>query len=82
MNENEYFETSDLSLVAALCSFGAKIEALERNNGPRVVFYIKREKGLDQLVRVFYARELQVDPLTYYNCLRDAKSRLYGSPIE
>lgn len=82
LNENDYFESSDLSLVAALVAFGAKIETVERSNGPRAVFYIRREKGLEGLVQGFYARELQVEPLAYYNALRDAKTRLYGPPIE
>lgn len=77
LHENEYFETSDLSLVAALCCFGAVIESVDRS-APRAVFYIRREKGLDGLIQGFWAHELQVDPLLYFNCLKEAKSRLYG----
>ncbi len=82
LNVNDFFESSDLSLVATLTCLGAKIEAVERNSGPRAIFYVRREKGLDALVQGFYARELQVEPLAYYNALRDAKTRLYGPPIE
>ena len=78
MSDDIYYETSDLSLVSALCCFGAKIEAVEHNNGPRATFYIRREKGLDGLVEAFFAHTLQVDPLLYFNCLREAKTRLYG----
>ena len=81
-NVYEYFESSDLPLIAALCSFGANIEAVERGGGPRVTFILKRERGMDQLVQAYYARELKVEPLTYFQALRDAKSRLYGPPIE
>jgi hypothetical protein len=77
MGENDYFETSDLALVATLCSFGAKIEAVERYSGSRATFYIKREKGLDGLVEAFWAHELKVDPLVYFACLKEAKTRLY-----
>lgn len=78
MDENEKYETSDLSLVAALCCFGATIAAVERGNGSRAVFYLHHEKGLEGLVRAFWAHSLQVDPLTYFNCLKEAKTRLYA----
>lgn len=80
-NENYVFETSDLSLVAALITHGAKIVSVERNNGPRATFYIRREKGLDGLVEAFWAHALQVEPLTYFNALKEAKSRLYGPSV-
>ena len=80
--ENEYFESSNLSLVGTLCVFGAAIEGVNRNDGHRAIFYIKHEKGLERLVQAFYARELKVEPLAYYNALRDVKSRLYATPIE
>ncbi len=81
INENELFETSDLSLVAALCCFGAKIDAVERNSGPRATFYLRHEKGLDALVQAFWAHTLQVEPLEYFNALKEAKSRLYDRTI-
>jgi hypothetical protein len=76
-DENDFFQSSDLSLVAALCCFGAVIESVDRS-APRAIFYIRREKGLDALVEAFFAHTLQVDPLLYFNCLREAKTRLYG----
>lgn len=78
MNVNEYFETSDLSLVAALCCFGAIIEAVDHRNRSRAVFHFRREKSLDALVQSFWAHELEVDPLVYFNCLKEAKTRLYS----
>ena len=82
LNENDYFETSDLSLVAGLVACGAKIEAVDRTQGPRANFYIRREPGMDGLVRAFYAHELSVDAFAYFSALKEAKSRLYGPPIE
>lgn len=79
-HENNSFESSDLSLVAALCCFGAVIESVDRS-APRAVFYIRRENGLGQLVQAFHAHSLQVEPLTYFNALKEAKSRLYSAEI-
>ena len=76
-NDNEYLESSDLSLVAAVCCFGAVIESVDRS-APRAVFYIRHEKGLDQLVQAFHSHSLQVEPLAYFNALKEAKSRLYA----
>jgi hypothetical protein len=72
-------EVTDLSLVAALCCHGATIEAVERNEGPRAIFYIRREKGLDSLIKAFYSHSLLVDPLVYFQCLKEAKTRLYST---
>lgn len=78
IDETEVFQTSDLSLAAALCCFGAKIDAVDHSNSARAVFHFHREKGLDGLVQSFFAHELQVDPLVYFNCLKEAKTRLYS----
>lgn len=80
MNENDLFETSDLSLVAALRCFGAVIEGVNRGSA-RAVFSLRREKGLDQLVQAYWAHSLQVDPLLYFNCLKEAKTRLYEQSV-
>lgn len=82
VNVDVLYETSDLPLVATLVCFGARIEGVEKNGGPRVTFYLRHEGGLDELVNAYYARELKVEPLAYFQALRDAKSRLYGPPIE
>ena len=80
-DENELFQSSDLSLVAVLCCFGAVIESVDRS-APRAVFYVRREKGLDQLVQAFHSHSLQVEPLAYFNALKEAKSRLYSAAIK
>ena len=79
-HENNTFESSDLSLVATLCCFGAVIESVDRS-APRAIFFIRREKGLDQLVQGFHSHSLQVEPLAYFNALKEAKSRLYSGTI-
>lgn len=79
-NANEYFESSDLSLVAALCCYGAVIESVDRSK-QRAVFYMRREKGMTSLVQAFYEHTLQVEPLSYFQALRESKTRLYEPPI-
>ncbi|MEI6190763.1 MAG: DUF5659 domain-containing protein [bacterium] len=75
--ENDFFESSDLSLVSCLYYFGCKIEAINKNNPSRAVFILKRDKGLDEVIQGFWSHSLQVDPLTYFNSLKEVKTRLY-----
>lgn len=77
MNKNEYFESSDLSLVSALASLGYSIEAIDRTNESRAVFFIPRDEFLDEYIQGFWAHSLKVDPRTYFNCLKELKTRLY-----
>ncbi|MDO8569476.1 MAG: hypothetical protein Q7R89_01700 [bacterium] len=79
LNENDYFQSADLSLVAALMSFGYSIETIDRTDGSRAIFLIARDKFLDEKVQAFWAHTLTVDPLAYFNCLKEAKTRLYNS---
>lgn len=79
MHENDQFETSDLALAAALLCVGVGIEAVDHVNPKRAVFIFKRLAGLDDTIQAFWQHQLQVDPLSYFNCLKEAKTRLYGS---
>lgn len=77
MHDNDYFETSDLSLAAAILAFGATLDSVD-SSSPRAVFIFERTRELDAQVQAFWAHQLTVDPLTYYNCLKEAKTRLYS----
>lgn len=79
VNENELFSTSDLSLAATLLCMGAGIDAVDHSSPNRAVFCFRREKGLEATIEAFWAHQLQVDPLAYFNCLKEAKTRLYGT---
>lgn len=78
MNEN-YFESADLSLIATLVALGYNLDGIDRNNSSRAILYIKRDKQLDEIVQAFWAHSLKVDPLTYFNCLKEIKTRIYNS---
>ena len=75
-NENEYFETTDLNLANTICYFGGKIETIDKRDPSRATFVIKRDKGLDNIVQGYWSHTLQVDPLTFFNYLRELKTRL------
>lgn len=73
---NNYFETSDLSLASALLFFGFKLESLERSN-PKASFIFQRTEYLDETIQGFWAGELKVEPKAFFNCIKEIKSRLY-----
>jgi hypothetical protein len=77
INERELFETSDISLANTICCFGGKIEAINKTNPSRAIFIFKRSKKLDALIQGFWTHTLQVDPLNYFNNLKEIKTRLY-----
>lgn len=76
LNENAYFETTDLHLANTIYCFGGTIEAIHRKDPARATFVIKRDKGLDNLVQGYWSHSLSVDPLTFVHCLRELKTRL------
>ena len=75
--ENDFFKSSDLSLVATLQLYGYQIEAMDRSNSEKIVFIIKRDDELDKLIQAFWSRSLRVCPLTYFESLKATKARIY-----
>ncbi len=77
LKESEFFKSSDLALVATLQTFGYQIEAMDRSSEGKVVFLIKRNAELDNLIQTFWSRSLRVCPLTYFESLKATKARIY-----
>ena len=76
MNNNDLFITSDLCLSAVLLCLGFRIEEIEKNQ-PKSSFLFKRMKGIDEAIRGFWAGELKLEPKSFFNCIKEIKSRLY-----
>ncbi|WP_407057150.1 DUF5659 domain-containing protein [Desulfobacter postgatei] len=76
LNEN-YFKTSDLSLIALLQVFGYKIKKIKREETNKVIFFIEKDNKLDSLIQSFWSRSLSVEPLAYFESLKNIKSRIY-----
>lgn len=77
LKENDFFKSSDLSLVATIQLYGYQVEAMDRSNEGKIVFLIKRDKELDDLIQAFWSRSLRVCPLTYFESLKATKARIY-----
>lgn len=77
LKEDDCFETTDISLANAIYYFGGVIEAIDKTTPSRATFVFKRNKDIDALVQGFWAHSLLVDPLAYFNSLKELKTRLY-----
>jgi hypothetical protein len=77
IRENNLFECRDIALASAIFTIGYKIEAIDKSNPTRAIFVFKRDKELDEIVQSFWSHTLQVDPLNYFNSLKEIKTRLY-----
>ena len=79
LEEKDYFKSSDISLCSALCCYGYQIEAIDRQNPSKAIFLIKRDEQLDDLIRLYFIHQLKVEPLSFFNFLKEIKTRIYNT---
>ena len=72
-------ESSDMPMVAALCCLGYSISDIDKTNPRKVIFSINGDDQLDQTVQMFWKHSLKIEPMAYFACLKEIKSRLYNS---
>lgn len=77
INKNDYLKSSDLALCVTLCCFGYQIESMNRQD-QKAIFSIRKDNKLDNLIQKYWAHELGVDPLSYFNFLKEIKTRIYN----
>lgn len=77
IKENDCFETSDIALASAIYCKGGRVEAIDKTSPTRAVFLFERTSDLDALVQGFWSHSLSVEPLAYFNSLKELKTRLY-----
>lgn len=78
LQENDYFKSSDMALCSALCCFGYQIETIDRQNQSKAVFLIKKDEKIDAVIQAFFTHQLTVEPLVYFNFLKEIKTRIYN----
>lgn len=78
-NEDEYFESADLALVAALVEHEFTPVRLDRSNSRRVLFLFGDTEALQDAVTDYWLDKLTVNPKTYFDTLKHLKSRIYAS---
>ena len=78
LKESEIFSTQELSLVAALIAWGFTLDSIDKTTPSKVTFIFTRDYFLDQAIQSFWNNSAQVPPKTYFQALREVKSRIYG----
>lgn len=71
------YVTSDLALATTI-SLQFPIQDIDRSNPRKAVFVFLRSHELEDLVEGYFRNELKISPQTFFNQLRDIKSRLYA----
>lgn len=79
LKENDYIKLTDLNLCATLCYFGYVVDSINKSNHLKVIFAIKRDEKIDELIRKFWAHQLRVEPLRYLNIVKEIKSQIYSN---
>jgi hypothetical protein len=77
LSNNEYFQTSDLTLCATLCCFGYIVDTIDNNNPSKSIFFIKRNNKLDDVIKNFWQHKLKVEPSVFFNWIKELKNRIY-----
>lgn len=78
LTQDDYFESSDLALCATLCCCGYRIEAINKQNPKKAIFLIKRDGQLDDLIQKYWTHQLKVEPMSFFNFLKEIKARVYS----
>jgi len=71
----DLYQSSDLSLVCTI-SLWYPIDTIDRQNPRKSTFLFKRDDRLDELLRLYWKRQLKVEPQVYSNQLKTSKARL------
>lgn len=78
LNVNDYFRSSDLCLVTALSLF-FPVEAIDRQpSGKAFLLFRKNNKGFDEVVKKYWARQLTIEPQSFFSQLKNIKARIYS----
>lgn len=75
---SEFFSTQELSLAAALIAWGFTLDSIDKTTPSKVTFLFSRNESLDEAIQAFWNNSGQITPKTYFQALREAKSRIYG----
>jgi hypothetical protein len=77
--ESPAFATSDLALAATLLTLGFPLVDIEMGQmRNRAQFIFDQSDDLQETIRLYWKRELAVEPETYFHSIKSIKNRLYA----
>ena len=77
LQEKDYFKTSDIALCSSLCCYGYQVDAVDKQYA-KATFLIKKDEQLDALIQQYFTHQLKVEPLGFFNFLKEIKTRIYN----
>ena len=78
MEYNNHYKTNNLGLATALVAIGAKLVRIDKTTPTRAVFVFDNDGTIEQLVERYWSNSLEVSALTYFDTIKQMKSRLYS----
>jgi len=77
-NQNNYFKTSEFTLMCVLSCLSFPIEAFARDprSPEKVIAIFERTGKLDKAIEDFWARKIKVEPISFWATVREIKSRI------
>jgi len=79
MNQNETYSTTDIALCTALNCKGYVIADIKQKPySNKVVFTFNKDGEMDDIIQHYFDHKLNVDALSYFNCLKEAKNRIFN----
>ena len=79
LKETDYYKSSDMILCAVLCCYGYQVDSIDKQNPSKVIFLIKRDDQLDDLIQQYFTQQLSVEPTIFANYIKNLKTRIYNS---
>ncbi len=76
-SEEELFSTHDLALSSSLLSLGFTLCDLDFTDPKKATFIFVENEEVQLAIQDYWDGKLRVNPRTYFNTLKDLKSRLY-----
>lgn len=77
--EIDFYRSSDLAIISALSCYGYQVETIDKQNPNKAIFLIKRDEQLDNLIQQYFTHKLLVDPVSFFNFLKELKNRIYNA---
>jgi hypothetical protein len=80
LNDTEnYFYSTDLGITATLISIGFELVSLDTANSQKVVFIIKKQPNIDELINEYFSNQLMVPARSFFENVKMLKNRIYNS---
>ncbi len=78
MNGDSVYTTTDIALCTALICQGYVIVDITKQISGKATFSFNKDDQLNDILKLYFDHQLNVDALTYFNYLKEVKTRIYN----